>query len=177
MPTSTRLHAYRLWQDSHPALIEQLRLLYIESLAELATHPIPENTPEQQQAWWQALDHTKERVWLMSTQDRPWDIIGFVKLRQHEDHVSPMFALAKRAHGQGLGEEMIRFYLERVPKNTPLRGEQLVSNGAIRHLNQKAGWIIVTERSGVETLYHPNRRDDYPQRAYDEIVRYHEDTP
>lgn len=193
MQTSTRLIGYLLTPNAHPALLEQLRVLYIEALAELSTHPIPANTPEEQQQWWQGLDHTKERVWLMSLREKPWDIIGFVKLRKRDGYYSPMFALAKRVHGQGLGAEMIQFYLSQVPVGTPLRGEQLVTNGAIRHLNKKAGWIVMAGpgHDGVEHLYHPNNvyvydghdgfpegtvlwiDTAYPQRAYDEIMRYH----
>lgn len=192
MQTSTRLIGYLLTPNTHPALLEQLRVLYIEALAALSTHPIPKNTPEEQQQWWQGLDHTKERVWLMSLRETPWDIIGFVKLRKRDGYYSPMFALAKRVHGQGLGAEMIQFYLSQVPVGTPLRGEQLVSNEAICHLNQKAGWIVLSRlRVGgelVETVYHPHNvhvydglpegtvlwvDTAYPQRAYDEIVRHH----
>ncbi len=169
-----RLIPYLLRKDDHPALIEALRVLYIEALAELATHPIPANTPEQQQEWWRNLDLSEETVWLMSLPESPWDIVGFVKLRHREGFYSPMFALAKRVHGQGLGREMIQFYLDAVPKGIPLLGEQLVSNHAICHLNEKAGWQVLAEREGVQSVYHPNQ-SDYPQRIYDELMRFRDE--
>jgi len=167
-----RLTTYEMRSSDHPILVEALRVLYIEALAELATKPLVANTPEQQLAWWQGVNHMKSFFWLLFEPERPWDPVGFVKLTRHDaGYYTPMFALAKRVHGKGYGREVIQFYLDKA-KGLPLWGAQLVSNAAICHLNQEAGWIVKHEQDGVQHLFHPNH-DNYPQRAYDEIVRYH----
>jgi RimJ/RimL family protein N-acetyltransferase len=167
-----RLLAYEMPRDAHPALVEALRVLYIEALADLSTRPLIANTPEQQQTWWANLSLETTTIWLLSEPERPWDIIGFVKLTHREGGiVTPMFALAKRVHGKGYGREVIQFYLHHARYHT-LRGTQLVSNKAICHLNKLAGWVVVSEADGVQHLFHRND-SDYPERVYNEIMRYH----
>jgi GNAT superfamily N-acetyltransferase len=167
------LTAYRMCPDDHPLLVERLRKMYIEALSFLETHKLHPNTEEEQQAWWAALDHTSTVVHLYSPVERPWEIVGFSMVTDRGNFCTPMFALARHMRGQGLGQEIIEHYLA-VANGKPLHGEQLVSNGAICHLNARLGWKVKREQDGVQYLYHPNGTD-WPQSAYDEIVRYHEE--
>jgi len=168
-----KLTAYRLTPTDHPMLIERLRKLYVEALSHLATRKLHANTEVEQQAWFNNLDHAAVALHLYSPVERPWEIVGFSQVTDRGNFCTPMFALARHMRGQGLGEEIILHYLK-LANGKPLHGEQLVANGAICHLNERLGWQIKREENGVQYLYHPNGTD-WPQAAYDEIVRYHEE--
>lgn len=156
--------------DTHPLFIEKLRVLYNSMIPFLATHPIKSNGVAEQQMWWKTLDHSKVTVHLYSPVDSPWEIAAFSMVTDRGAYCTPMFAIDREHWGKGYGDEIIHHYL-RIANGKPLFGEQLVSNGAIRHLNARAGWQILGERNGVQSLYHPNRQ----QEIYDEIVRYSEE--
>jgi hypothetical protein len=166
-----KLIAYRLLADAHPALIERLRVLYNTAIPFLATHRIETQTCESQQAWWRNLDHTKVMVHLYSPVEFPWEIVAFSQVTDRGTYCTPMFALSNLWWGKGYGEEIIEHYLF-VASGKPLHGEQLTSNGAICHLNKRLGWKIISERDGMQTLVHPNNRQ---QDIYDEIIRYDEE--
>lgn len=164
-----KLIAYRMPPDAHPALVERMRELYIASL-QFFTKPLSPPTKEEQQVWWASLDHSKVIVHLYSPVEQPWEIVAFSMLTDRGQYYTPLFAISDSWWHKGYGEDIIRHYLA-LASPKPLHGEELADNGAIVHLNEKAGWRVVAERNGVHYLYHPN---DKQQEAYDEIVRYHE---
>lgn len=166
-----KLKAYRLTPDAHPYLIERLRTLYNSAIQFLATHPIELRSREAQAAWWNSTDHDKVTVHLYSPVDNPWEIAAFSMVTDRGSFVTPMFAIAKNYWGKGYGEEIILHYLA-LAGGKPLRGEQLISNGAICHLNEKLGWQVLMEKEGTQFLFHPNIRQ---QEVYDEIVRYNDE--
>lgn len=167
------LTAYRMKPTDHPMLVERLRKLYVEALSHLATKRLPTRTELEQQLWFSDLDHEATTIHLYSPVGRPWEIVGFSMVTDRGTFCTPMFSLTFHMRGQGLGEEIIQHYLA-IANGKPLHGEQLVANGAICHLNEKLGWKVKHDAEGVQYLYHPNGTD-YPQSAYDEIVRYHEE--
>jgi GNAT superfamily N-acetyltransferase len=171
-----RLIAKRLPATASQGEVEILRELYIGAIEQLSTRPLHRNTTEEQWAWWDGLDHSKVTVHFYSTVDEPWRIIAFSMVTDRGSFCTPMFAIAKVAWGRGYGQEIIEHYLE-VASPKPLYGSQLVSNGAICHLNRKNGWMVLREVDGVQMLFHPNgdshAGQTHPQEAYDEIVRYH----
>ena len=165
-----KLIAFRLQADSHPYLIDALRRLYNESIP-FMTKPLEENSAEEQLAWWRSLDHSKVLVHLYSPVDEPWKIVAYSMLQHRGDHASPMFAIDPTYWGRGYGRAIIAHYIKEA--RMPLRGEQLVENKPIRHLNEKAGWKVIGNIEGrVELLEHSGEptRD---QEILDEIVRYH----
>jgi GNAT superfamily N-acetyltransferase len=167
-----KLIPHRLASDGHPHLIEQVRVLYNSTLFFLATHPISPQSKEGQQAWWKDLDHSRVVVHLYSPVESPWDIVAFSMVTDRGLYFTPMFAISNNYWGKGYGQEIIEHYLA-LAAGKPLRGEQLVSNGAICHLNARYGWNIVGERDGTQFLIHPNNVDRQ-QEVYDEMVRYWE---
>ena len=178
-----KLIAHRLTRDSHPALIEELRLIYNENIGDLATHPLQWLAPEVQQEWWKNLDHPNVVVHLYSPVETPWVIVAFSKVTfRLGGYATPQFAIAKGYWGRGWGSEIIAHYLQ--VANRPLYGEQLVANAAICHLNKRFGWRIIETEAGVDYLYHPGvstpeQADMFnrQQEIYDEIIRYHEEGP
>lgn len=166
----SKLIACRLLPGSHPHLVVLLGEMYNGALDQLSTKPLRRNTPEEQLAWWAALPQ-EVVVHLYSPVEEPWRIVAFSMVRDRGTFCTPMFAVVPGEHGKGYGAEIIRHYLS-VAWPKPLVGSQLVSNGAIRHLNNRYGWEVTEVRDGVEYLFHPSGRD-YPQSTYDEIIRYH----
>lgn len=167
------LIATRLTQDSHPALIERMRVLFNANIDSLATKPLSLQTSRSQYDWWRSLDHTKVTFHIYSPKEWPWEIVAFSMVTDRGDYCSPMFAISNLWWGRGYGEQIIQHYLL-VADEKPLQGEQLASNGAICHLNEKLGWLVVREENGVQYLRHPNNRQ---QEIYDEIIRYQEEGP
>jgi len=149
-----------LTRDSDPILIEALRPILNANLSYF-TRPLPEMTPEGQQRWWKIEDHANVRVFLWRDDERPWEAVAFSMLTDHGDYASPFFAVAPAHWSSGFGDQIIKHYIEAAGK--PLKGEQLASNGAIRHLNTKNGWYVTGEKDGVQTLYHPGPGPRVPE--------------
>lgn len=140
-----------------PTLLDRVRVLYNDAIPFLETKPLHPLKRDEQLEWWRGLNHNETRLWVYTLREgTDPTIVGFLKLTDRGSYVTPLFVLDKKYWGRGLGEEIIQHYLQQA-KPKPLRGSQLVSNGAICHMNKKAGWMIDhTTEAGVQHLYHPN---------------------
>lgn len=168
---TAKLQSQLLHANSDPIYIEIMRCIYNVTLPQTATKPIAPKTSEEQFNWWCNLDHNKVRVHIYREVERPWNIVAWSMVTDRGNYCTPMFAIHPQFWGLGYGEEIIYHYLQVAGKC--LQGSQLKSNGAICHLNARNGWRVVGEDGDVQLLLHDGP-DNYPQRAYDEILRYHE---
>ena len=136
--------------------VERMREIYNSNLDALATHPVPYRSYEEQQQWWEKAK-AYSQAYLYSPKNMPDEYVAFMVLRQREGFKTPILAIDKPYWHCGYGKEIIRDYI--IKADGPLAGEQLQSNGAICHLNQKMGWQIVGKRqegSDVSLLlFHP----------------------
>ncbi len=154
--------------NSDPILIEALRSIYVRTIESLATKPLIPPTPAEQLEWWKNLDPDKVRVWLWRDVERPWEPVAFSMLTDRGDHATPMFAIDPAFQGRNLARTIIAHYINAAGK--PLRGEQLVSNEAIRKLNREAGWRVWGTDYRVEKLCHGGPyQGTYPD--YDAILK------
>lgn len=127
------------------------------------TKPIPEISWEEQQAWWMNLERTTRRykAFVYFFDDQPDDRIAFSLLQwKPEGITTPLFGIRERARGHNIARKIIQHYLKEA--EGPLHGEQLVSHAAICRMNEEAGWQITREENGVQYLYHPNEKQEYP---------------
>lgn len=140
-----------------------VRGIYNENLDALATIPLEPRSYEDQLKWWEDLDKGRVRLWLHY--DGAY-LIGFSMLTYRKGFHTPLFAIAKEHQGKGYAHWFIRHYITEA--QTPLAGQQLVSNSAIRHLNKKHGWTVLYMVGGVEYLYHPGK-------TFENICAYHKE--
>lgn len=156
----SKLVPVRLERGAPLYCIDTVRRIYNATIADLATKPLKPNTWDHQYIWWRNIDFDKTVIHAYCPEPWPGVIVAFSKVTYRGDHCTPLFAIDPEWHGRGFGEEIIQHYLS-VARPKPLRGSQLVSNGAICHLNEKAGWQIESTVDGVQHLYHPNGRDKF----------------
>lgn len=138
-------------------IIERVREIYNEALPLLATKPIPTRTYDEQQDWWQSVDHEKVRLYVYMNE--PGDIVGFALLTDRGNTVTPMVAIAAKHRDRGYGQEIMRHYLD-AAKPKPMICQSLVENKAINMLNVLMGWQLAGRKGDVFTYYHPNGTED-----------------
>lgn len=157
-------------RHADPLIVEEMRRIYNASLDEVATKPLTPKSPQEQHDWWVSLDHDNVEVSLYRPFGMPWAVAAFSIVRDRGDHCTPFFCTNPEYRGMGIGRQIISHYLSIAKK--PLHGEQLVSNGAIRHLNKQFGWQVVGTRDNgrVECLQHPGINPPYPD--YKELADY-----
>ena len=129
--------------------------IYNEAIPHLATKPLAPQTPEEQLAWWEGLDHEKTKLYVYDEPGKPYDVVAFLLLTDRGDHFTPMFALHKDTRGKGYGPWLVQDYLN-LAKPKPLRGSALISNPTINKINAALGWQVVGSHDGVLELFHPN---------------------
>jgi len=166
------LRPTQLTRDSDPILIEALRPILNASLPYL-TKSLGWMSAVEQHRWWRTEDHARVKVFLWRDDERPWEPVAFSMITDHGDFASPFFAVARDHWSNGYGDAIIKHYIETAGK--PLRGQQLVSNGAIRKLNARNGWVVVRKSTAlwtnpdIEYLEHPGPTTTFPD--YDAILK------
>src|SRR5438128_10450650 len=139
---------------SEPWEVEVMRRIYNLAVPDLATRPLSPRVEHSQQKWWACLDKSRVTAHLYHPVAMPWRFVAFSLVQWKERGIAtPMFAIHPDWQHRGYGREIIDHYLE--VANGPLAGSALKSNAAIMHLNEKAGWRVVSEADGVVQLYHP----------------------
>ena len=151
--------------ESDPILLEVVRMIYNQSRSYF-TKDLPYRYAHEQWEWWSRLDHSKSKLFVWRDTERPYEIVAFSFLRDEDTYASPLFGIGAWARGRGYARAIIKHYIETAGK--PLRCEQLVSHVAIRKLNRDAGWFVLREQDGVQSLYHPGP-GTYPD--YDAILK------
>ena len=163
-----RLLAVRVLE---PWAVEVMRNLYQSCKPWLeVSGPLPNRTAEEQQAWWNEMPHPKV-AYLYVDIDKPWEFIAFSIIQRKGSFSTPIFAIHPAQHRRGLGEVILRHYLQ--VADGPLAGSDKLSNGAIVHLNDRNGWQVLEIQDGVRKMFHPGVHNDRQQEIYDEIMRYH----
>jgi GNAT superfamily N-acetyltransferase len=156
---NVNLIAERVTAYTDPLVIERMRTLFNHSLDKVRTKvEVTANNAREQYEWFKSMDWENVIIHAYRDFEDPWEIAGFSILRKRGDHYTPFFATNHIYHGRGIGRAIVKHYLAICPGW--LRGEQLVSNGAIKHINSTVGWQILktVDRPGiglVDLLYHP----------------------
>jgi GNAT superfamily N-acetyltransferase len=151
---------------TEPHQVERMRQIYNDTIDDLATTPLVKLNEYEQQDWWRERE-VGTRAWLYAPIVTPWRMVAFCLLTQRNGFVTPLFAIDPMWHGRGYGKEIIQHYLTEA--KGPLAGSALKKNAAIMHLNQQAGWQVLSETEEVVNLYHPGREE-----CFDSIVAYHD---
>jgi hypothetical protein len=162
-----RLLPYRLAPDSHPYLIERLRVMYNEAIPYL-THSLTEHTAESQLLWWAGLDHSKVTIHLYAFSEKPWVIMGFSMLTDRGKYFSTMHAVAEEYRGVGFGGEIMDHSYS-IVRGTPLCSASLTENRAVMRWNAVKGWCFYEARNGVSYMFLPNGTD-WTESEYVEII-------
>jgi len=166
------LRPTQLTRDSDPVLIEIMRNLFAAGTSGYSREVFIPTAPEQQE-WWKTLPHDKVKAFLWRDDERPWEIVAYSLITDCGTFASPVFAVAPMFQGRGYGDQIIKHYIATAGK--PLRGQQLVSNGAIRKLNARNGWVVVRKSTAlwtnpdIEYLEHPGPTTTFPD--YDAILK------
>lgn len=134
------MNARHIENDSDLEMLRQIR----NSGRQWMTRHTAEISPEQQQAWWAALDHAGTKVWLF--RESATDI-GYGLVRLENGRAWCSLAVLPRYQGQGYGTQIYRWlalsqawdmYAEILADNTPsiraaLRAGYQVAYAADKH--------------------------------------------
>lgn len=150
------MNRLRTIEVNQPWQVEIMRIIYNDNLDMLSTHPLPFQSYENQQQWWNE-NKNNIRAYLYEPIDQPGRFIAFLVLRNRSGFFTPIIAIKKEEWGNKYGQEIVNNYI--LKANAPLAGSQLQSNLAICHINKKVGWQIWGQREQpagtVDLLYHP----------------------
>ena len=158
--------------------VEIMREIYNSCLDGLSTkEKLKPKTFEEQEIWWNNLDHFRTTCWLAYSKD-PYQIVGFVMLTNRDYFFTPVFGILPEQQGKGYAREFIRFYIG-LSLDKPLAGSQLQSNKAICKLNYEAGWQIIACKNGVDLLFRHNQGEWNPNfvdnaRLILSVMKYHD---
>jgi len=137
-----------------PKLLDDVRLIYNESLTTLATKPLTALSKKQQYDWWNNLDHSKERLWVYTLAEGS-PVVAFMKLTDRGSHFTPIMAIGEKYRKLNVVHEIVAHYLA-VTTPKPVIAQVLRTNLAMQFVMNWAGFEFsgTPEQDVYEFVYH-----------------------
>lgn len=139
------------WPVHTTSQVEAMRVIR-NACREAMTHFPNHIDPEQQQRWWESVDH--DNTWAYLYTDGPYgSYMGYSLIRRKDGKMYVSYGLAPEARGRHLGTELVEHCLTACQGDA--HGDLKESNAAIWHIDQKLGFVEDSRQDGIITCHRP----------------------